>query len=197
MHYKYNEIMKVLNSGRQPFLVYNIDKEEILKKDFKGLDSFFKIITRVGEPLRQSCAIFCSGYDDVADELYEIPEVRKFVAKMFHRFPYALYYVSREVESENWLISSLADEVNSMFEGDYRVKQMNAYELYANFGVNTPQVKAMLTFKDDRLTHILKPILDHGKRIKDVDGSRDIAIEYAMQFDKSDRTLYELGIKHT
>lgn len=191
MEYKYSELMKVINKGMKPFVMYKISKEEIETGDMKGLDKFFKTILRVGSPLRQSCSIICGGYDDIPDELYEIPEVVKFVKKMFRRFPYILYYISTETESDHWLISSMADSLTS--KADIEIKKMNANQVFEKYGFDTPRVEAMLVFEGDNLSNIIKPILDHGKKIGDVENARKIAIDYAMRFDNWERTLEQLG----
>lgn len=196
MSYKYNEILKMINNGMEPFLMYQISKEEVLSGDMKQIGDFMKLINRLGSHARQRCAIMCSGYDDVPDELFEIKEVRKYVHKLFKKFPYLLYYINTEIEAQHWLMSSLADEVEYVLQGDYSVKQMNAFELYEKFGTNTPTFQALLTFKDNRLTGILQPIIDHGKKIGDKEGATKIAWDYAHQFDTTDQTLREMGFKN-
>lgn len=194
MNYKYNEIMKAINKGMNPFLVYKISKEEVLEMDMKGLDKFFKIIDKVGAPLRQSIAIMCDGYNDIPDELYQIPEVVKFVRKVFRRHPNILYYISREAEADYWMMSCMADEVTSMKVGDYETSQMNAYELEEKFGDNLPKTAAYLNFKDDKLATILKPIIDYGKKIGDKDAAIKIAVDYALRFENPEKTLMEMGV---
>lgn len=195
MNYKYSDLMKMINKGIEPFIIYHITKEEVLTGDMRGLDEYFKLATRLGSYGRQNLSIACSGYDDVPDELYEIPEVRKYVQKMFKRYPYMLYYINTETESEHWLLSSVADEVNSVVQGDYADTKLTALELVEKYGFDTPRFHAMLTFKNGSLVDILKPIIAHGKKIKDPENAKKIAIEYAMRFDNWENTLAEMGIR--
>ncbi|MGD2351968.1 hypothetical protein ACP8H2_09475 [Bacillus subtilis] len=194
MNYKYNEIMKAINKGMNPLLVYKISKEEVLEMDMKGLDKFFKVVDRVGTPVRQSVVIMCDGYNDIPDELYQIPEVSKFVKKMFRRFPHILYYINNDTDSYFWMLACLADEVTSMKVGDYETTQLSAYEIAEKFGVNRPEVGAYVNFKGDKLATILKPIVDYGKKIGDKDAAIKIAVEYALIFEHPEKTLMEMGV---
>lgn len=196
MDYKYNEIIKMINNGGKPLLMYHISKEEVLTKNMKEINDFMKLVTRLGVHARQSCAILCSGYDDVPDELFEIQEVRDYVDKLFKRHPYILYYVNTELETEHWLLSSMANEINSMYQGSFEEKNMNAYELFDRFGTNTPRFHSLLTFERGDLAKILKPILDHGKKIGDKEHSERIAVEYAKRFNHWESTLKEMGLNY-
>lgn len=174
--------MKLINKGIKPLIVYQISKEEVLNCDLKGLDRFFKTINRLGIYARGEVSILCGGYDDVPDELHHIEEVRKFVAKMFKRFPYLLYYINRETESDHWLLNSFADEITSVFHGDPKVTEMTPNEIFDKFGTNLPRVESMLTFEDGKLADILRSIIKLGEKLGDRDNARSIAMEYAKQF---------------
>jgi hypothetical protein len=193
MDYKYSDILKLINKGMKPMLAYHIQKEEeVIKNNWKSLDDFFKILTRLGEHARQSCVITCSGYDDIPDELYEIAEVRKFVQKLFRRYPYILYYINRQVEGDHWLLGCIADEVRAIVPQEHR---LSASELAEKFGYrNIPQHQLSLLFNGNNLAKILRPILDHGKKIGDIEGAKDIVIQYALVFDHTTKTLEELGL---
>lgn len=194
MDYKYNEIIKMINNGIEPLLTYVVKKDDVDRLDMKNLDKFFKVVTKLGHHVRQSVVIIFNGYDDIPDELFTIPEVRKFVAKMFKRYPYILYYINKELEGHHWLLSSIADEVEAVFKGDLEVTKMNAFELFEKFGTDTPKMRIGLVFKEDHLIQILAPIIKHGVQINDKQGATEIAIDYALEYSNWDKTLMEMGI---
>lgn len=193
------QIKEIIASGQRPMMFYHISKEEVLEKNFKGIGNLLKTVTTVGKGAKRSLVITCNGYDDVTDELYEIPEVRDFVRGMFEKYPYLLYYIADfNEEIDHWLLCCLADETRSVYQGE----PMTGNQIFEKYGLNfdeVPQIHVHLTFKGDsetgdRYIHILKSIIAHGKRNKDARGGKKIAIEYAFKFDNTELTLNKLGI---
>jgi hypothetical protein len=189
----YKEIKDMIAQGKKPMMFYHISKEEILNKDLRGINSLLNTVSKVGKGAKQSLVITCNGYDDVTDELYEIKEVREFVEHMFNRHPHLLYYIANQLEAEHWLMCSIADELNSVYQGEL----YTGNQLLEKFGLDpnaVPKVHVHLTFKGSRFTSILKAMIKHGKVNKDARGGKKLALEYAIKFDNFDRTLQELNI---
>ena len=179
MNYKYNEIIKAIANGQKPFLFYPIERDEIESKSFKRLDDFFKTVTRVGKPLRHSCGITVSGYDDVKEELFEIEDLRKYVDKMFHRYPYLLYYINIDMGYYEWIISSWADQSIAV-RGDQHI--MNAYESSARYGSKPPQFPIQTSFDGLKFNKMLNTIRAHGVKIGDIEGANEVAGYYDRRF---------------
>ena len=187
--------MKALmdDDSKLKIIMYHLSKEEVVNKDFKQFDGFMTNLKKIGKKARQTAIITCGGYDDVPDELFQIQEVREFVNELFKRYPYILYYTNPELEGDVWLITSFADEVTSVAESQY--SNMTAKELFEKFGFdNIPRVNSYLTFKNQKLEHIFKAILKHGKNNKDIRGAKKIVIERAITFENTMGILNDVGI---
>lgn len=193
------EIKAMIARGERVMMFYHISKEEVLNKDFRGIAKLINTLKTVGKGAKRSLMLTCNGYDDVTDELYEIKEVREFVQAMFDKYPYLLYYITDFTgEADVWLLNSLADEVHTISSSD----RITGDELWEKYGVNwreVPRVYSHLTFKaetpeESRFFNMLKAIIRHGKLNKDARGGKKIAIEYAIKFDNTERTLAILGI---
>lgn len=189
-----DEIKQMIAEGKKPMMFYHISKDEILSQDLRGVDKMMKTVQSVGKGAKQSLVITVDGYDDVPDELYEIKEVREFVEKLFRKYPHLLYYISNFGGAEQWIVTSLADEVLSVTTGE---KKMTGNEIWEKYGLDMdsiPQVQARLTFKGDKFIRLLKPIIKHGKNKKDATGAKKIAVEYALKFDNSEDTIRRLNL---
>jgi hypothetical protein len=185
-----NELKEIIANGQKPMMFYHLSKDEIVNKDLSGVDKTMRTAQAVGKGVRQCVIITCGGYDDIPDELFEIPEVRIFVKHMFDKYPHILYYINSEFEAEHWLLTSLVD-VQALRSDE----QLNAHELVAKYGYfNIPKFQTLLTFEGDYFVKLLKAIIGHGKRNKDAKGGKRVAIEYAIRFDHAKDTLARLKI---
>ncbi len=189
----YKEIKEMIATGQKPIMFYHISKEEILDKNLRGIDNLMSTVQLVGKGAKNSLFLTCSGYDDVTDELYEIKEVREFVSAMFDKYPHILYYINSQFEGDHWLLCSIADELEAVTFGE----KYTGNQLFEKFGLdntNVPRVHANITFKNKKFPNLLKSVIKHGKKNKDVRGAKRIAIEYAFRFDNTETTLAELNI---
>lgn len=188
----YQEMKALVDSGNKVMMFYHISKEEVVQKDLRGIEGLLNNLKKLGKPLRDSLIITCGGYDDVAEELHEIEDVREFANLLMEKMPHLLYYTNHDMEGDVWILCSVADEVLSVVkEGE----KMSANELYEKYGVdNMPHTQSLLTFRGDKLAKMLKAIIRHGKINKDVRGAKRSAIQYALKFSFAEKTLEDIGI---
>lgn len=185
------EIRRLIASGKEPIINYQITKEEILDQNFEGFDSLMNTATQVGRGLHDSIFIMCGGYDDVSDELYEIPEVRAYIKVLFDRYPHLLYYVSRKLDGDQWILACLS-ESKEMTERE-RLTANEVAKKYPNYK-DIPEQLIQLTLPNDELVRILKAIISHGRKQKDTRRAKQVAIGYALKFTNPKATLKELKI---
>lgn len=171
--YSESELRKALNSGENVLFLMPIQREEIENMDLRRVEDFFKVLAKIGEPVKQRCGLSVSGYDDTPDELFEIKEVHKFVQKLFRRIPHLMYYINTEVGYDEWLMSSWADVVDTVRTGDQI--GLNVYEVLEKYGTDAPRFKAVLTFDEDKFDTMLQGLRKHGKKIGDPVGANQIA----------------------
>jgi hypothetical protein len=81
-----------------PFLI-GISREEVERKDISGPLETLKKLVATPETIREfktRVDVSFSGYDHTREELFEIPEVRLFVYELNEKFPFWLYFLSRD-----------------------------------------------------------------------------------------------------
>lgn len=83
--------------------------ENVKKLDFEYIDSWIKTLRESPEILNTMLLFSINGYDDDNRELYEIPEVRKYIKALLERHPDFLIYFKQE--SRSWIM--LCATVNS------------------------------------------------------------------------------------
>jgi hypothetical protein len=180
-NYKYNEIMKSINRGEKPLVMFPIHRHEVESMEIKRVDDFFKTITRVGAPLRSSCGITISGYDHITDELFEIEAVQKYVDKLFRRYPYLLYYMSQEMEIDSWMLSAWADSTETVrtYDQIMTAHQAAAYHMQ---GKEIPTFSVKTIFEGEKFVKMLAGIKSHGDKIGDKEGANELADYYDKRF---------------
>jgi hypothetical protein len=178
----YSDMVKLLNSNENAFIMFEIQREDIEEGNFSRMDKFFKNVDKIGQRLRQNCGISVGGYDADPRELHEIDEVKKYVSKMFHRYPHLLYFINRHpFEYDHWLLASFADEINSMKTSE--TYGMNSFEVVEKYGGTPPKFFVHMTFYNDKLKNVLVKTINFGKKIGDKDGAIKVASEYSEKFD--------------
>ena len=85
--------------------IYTIRKDEIIAMDFTRSSKLRKLF--------DSLTLVVAGYDDHIEEIYMIPEVRKFFAELHRRWPWWTYFVCNMEASLAILYLCLVDHVES------------------------------------------------------------------------------------
>lgn len=155
--------LKTINAGGKKFFFYNVDKvEELFKMNFQGLDLFFKTLDSLGKDGIGHAMILIDGYNDTADELYEIPQVRKFIKELFNRYPHVLNYVNFDMEGERYMLASLFD-----VEAVYRGERMTFAEHSKKYGRNTPMPRYDMKLRIDKelVRKIMTAMFLHGNSL--------------------------------
>ncbi len=75
-----------------------ISRDEIEKEDFSGplkvLNQLTANITNI-KYFREKVDVSFDGYNNTRDELWEIPDVRNYIIQLDSKFPFWLYFLSR------------------------------------------------------------------------------------------------------
>jgi hypothetical protein len=108
---------------------YHASKEEVKSQNIKGVTKFLFTLNKLKSDAFQSACITVGGYDDVADELYEIKEVVEWVKKWVGKFPHALYFLNPEIEAHVYVLGCLGDvhAVSKLYDG----KRLSPQEMNA------------------------------------------------------------------
>lgn len=105
------------------YLHITITKDEVINNDFTKSMSLLKQLTlnrKHIEYYRERVDIAFDGYNETSEELWEIPEVRNYVAELDNRFPYWLYFLSKNgngliVIIKCFLLPNLTPEGNKLY----------------------------------------------------------------------------------
>ena len=91
-------------------IVLNVSKKEVRSGDISRLEKAIDIFVSCKVDGKDKLAIFFE-YDDVPDEIYEIPEIRNWVKLAFEKYPYIIYFLSPSpiVNSRNIITSCICD----------------------------------------------------------------------------------------
>jgi hypothetical protein len=107
--------------------MYQVDKTEVIHKDFSGILKLLRFLDANKESTYQSLYLGFSGYDDIPDELFEIKAVRAWVQALVRKVPYLLYFINFEINSHVHVIGCLGD-VDSILVGESRTPMQMAAE---------------------------------------------------------------------
>jgi hypothetical protein len=155
--------VRTLNTGDSKFFFYSVDKQnELFKMNFKGLDMFFTSLDLLGKDGIGHAMILFDGYNDTAKELYEVPQIRKFVKELFKRYPHVLNYVNFDLEGEKHLLASLLD-VEAVFRGE----KMTFAQHNKKYGIGTPMPRYDMRIHMDkeRMREIMTAMFVHGNQL--------------------------------
>lgn len=160
-------------SDKKMFIL-NVEKSEVVHKQY---ESVAKILKMLKSNPNGELLISFNGYDDVVDEIYEIPAIRKWVEKMFQKFPYILYYFTELSNYENarMLIACVSD-VSSMIEGTKQEAFEKAKEVYDNpskYGLeDIPQIGLSIYAKKELVENIVKSTIAYGTTEEEVNKAK-------------------------
>jgi len=75
-------------------VVLNIDRETIETLDTKKTGIFFNNLKKCGLKGREKAVLMFDGYEEIADEVFEIEAIRKWSQKLFSEYPHLFYFIN-------------------------------------------------------------------------------------------------------
>jgi len=142
--------------------VLAISKDETLTRDFRRLDKFVKLLRECKTKSRQKIMITFMGYDDTPQEIYEIKAIRRFVEKLFRKYPYILYFINNFESNAGLLLACIAD-IKMQVSVDR--KPFTAYMSNMAQFINRPQQTAELSLSESKCLSIISDIVEYGLSI--------------------------------
>lgn len=118
-----------------------ITKEDVLNKNLKVAERFFKKIDKKWDKFNERVFIVFDGWDNDNRELYEINEVREYVQLMVSKQPHLLFYLSQLTETLQIVLSCLSNNLTSIKpsnlktavetikENEHRLNDLNYLEI--------------------------------------------------------------------
>ena len=74
-------------------------KKEVRANNFDRAKKQFDELRKAGIKAAQKLSIFFDGYDDDSREIWQIPETRAFVARIFSEYPEFLFYLNDKTKN--------------------------------------------------------------------------------------------------
>lgn len=94
-----------------------VTKGEILSDKFVTIDTFIRELKKYGQRAKGKLMLTFSGYDDVPYEVFEIEEVRNYMARVFERYPFIFYFLT-DLDMNNKTILACLCDVETLYVGE-------------------------------------------------------------------------------
>ncbi len=144
----------------------NISKTSICNFSFEFISRCISFLHKQGSKSFGSVIIMIDGYGDDPAEIYEIPEVRKWMSELFIRYPYFLYFINYSLDSHISLLSCIGD-IAVVYAG---VKTQAPME-YKRQGIDpihdVEPKKWVITLSDNLFFLMKRALIDYGQQIND------------------------------
>lgn len=88
---------------------FALSKDEILTRDFRRLDNFIELLKECKNGARQKVMLTFSGYDDTAQEIFEINAIRRFVEKLIRKYHYIFYFLTDFKFNSSFILACICD----------------------------------------------------------------------------------------
>ena len=157
------------------FIYLNLSKKEVRKKDMTRLDEAMTLLERSGK-LQKGCLALAYDYNDYSEEIYEIRDIRVWVAKAVKKYPHMFYFLNQ--------LPSNSFEMTLMCISEYRLvakgESLTVQELIRKYGSdqsNHPQILTQITSPPPLYSRIKESVEKYGKKIKDSEGASDVVKE--------------------
>jgi hypothetical protein len=163
-----------------PIIFLSIEREETERLDISRVVTVVNALVKAGKEARGRLVITFSGYDDIPDEVFEIPEIRKYVEKVYDRFPYIFYYLNQVVEGHVHFVLSLpqVSSVHRKLE-----KPHNEYGMFEP----RPRIPVMTQADGRWVDKLLADTRQHGVKQRDAEGGKEMAHTIEMMFPEHKR----------
>ena len=147
---------------------YAIEKKEVVNKNFIGINKLIKSMEMMGKESRQSINLTFSDYDDVADEIFEIDEIRKFVKVLLQKHPNIFYYLSQNLTNCLQNIILCYADFETFFVGEK--KPINQYPIEDIINNNLPEQQVVIQVPSIRITQWKREVRKTALKYNDVNG---------------------------
>ena len=89
-----SEIIKAMREDG--LIVFEVSRIEIETRDLRRVNDLLQILQRYGDDAKDSLILLFGGYDFDPRELYEIPEIRDYVYRIFRQTAEIFFYLIPE-----------------------------------------------------------------------------------------------------
>lgn len=183
------ELKKMLKDGENVLLMVQVPREDIINVNLTKLEQVFKLAAKFGKKMRESVGFTVSGYDDYEEEVFEIPEIRNFIDRLFRKMSYIAYYLTPQMNCDEWVFNTWADEVKLLTERPH--PELTTRELVELYDGSPPPFRLEVTISKEKLAHVMNGVKRHGKVIKDREGAIEIMYKIVTKYGINPADIHE------
>jgi hypothetical protein len=140
----------------------SIEKAEVDRMDYSRIDSVIDICKRVKSYARNKLIVTFGGYEYTPDEIYEIPEIRKYVSGLLIKYPYYFYFANNTDNNRFFLTLCLANDIKT-----YAPEECNDINGYIKTGKPISKIAINFEFSKGFMTPLLKAAIAYGIDVGD------------------------------
>lgn len=171
-------VSDVLNTD---IVLLSITKLETQKLDISQFVKVAQCLEKIGGRGKAKLALLFEGYDDVPEEIFEIPAIRNWVKKAFHRYHHLFYWLTLLDNNASNILACLANPtVVRLGAGEKRSVSSLAAQ-----GIDPHQLPPQYLIIDtpkelaEEIEHAYtKYALDQGNKVSDIIKRLDIIFGY-------------------
>lgn len=149
--------------NKKNLFAVQIPLEHTQKRKLDQIESVMALAKPMGADALGSVYIAFDGYDDKPEEIFEIPEIRKFVRKAFKEYPDLFFFLTNLDELNNTILSCLCTISIYRREGE-KVRATEDYG-YGDDWKNRPKIPVQIAMPSDLMRSIVAGAVAYGASI--------------------------------
>lgn len=150
------------------FVGITIAKSDVEKYSFANIEKTMKVLDMAGKKARNKVMFSFDGYNDIPDEIYEIPAIRKWINRFAERYPHFLYYTTLDIGDGPVALLGAIGDVESMWQG----KPILAPIYYDKYE-DVPKKQLRLTLSKEKQEQLIQGLKKYGEKVKDEKGATE------------------------
>lgn len=147
----------------------SVSKKMVKQRDIKVLLSVFRHLDQQPNGGYNRLHLTFGGYGDVPDEVYEIMEIRKWVAFIIERYPKLFFYLT-DMQQIDELVMLCYFDVETSHVGE-KLTEEEWFKRGRYTPDSRPEVRIKVTWEREKLNQIVAGVRKHGKET----GREDLA----------------------
>lgn len=153
-------IKDILSSN---YIFVNITKDICRSKSYKYITNILKKFEKIKTAGRNKMLLLFA-YDDVPEEIYEIPEIREWVSKLVKKYPHIFYFLSSEMQNKQLIYACL---VNLTSVGNFESKTTYEWMVEGRIYPDVPKKAVLVGINKKIQENIVKGVIEYGLKIED------------------------------
>lgn len=150
------------------FVGIAIAKSDVEKCSFVNIEKTMKVLDMAGKKAKSKVMFSFDGYNDIPDEIYEIPAIRKWMNRFSEKYPHFLYYTTFDIADGPVALLGAIGDVESMWQG----KPIFAPIYYDKYE-DVPKKQIRITLAKEIKDQLIQGLKKYGEKVKDEKGATE------------------------